>query len=186
MTRLSFSLLLAATLATVGCNKPKPAASTQPEAAATPGAPTGAPASGDVAAAPAGENNGPGGRGPGQGGGQRRTPAERVEQMKTSLGLSDDQAQKITAVFEAQRPAMEALRNDQSLSRDQRREKMEAMRQTMDQQLSSILTPEQKAKWDEERAKMRERFANRQGGGQGGRRGGGENAPQQPAPSPGN
>ncbi len=183
MTRLSFSLLLAGSLAVVGCNKPKPAAAAQPEAAATPAAPAGAPASNTEAAAPTGENNGPGGGGPGQGGGQRRTPAERVEQMKTSLGLSDDQAQKITAVFEAQRPAMDALRNDQSLSQDQRREKMEAMRQTMDQQLSAILTPEQKTKWDEERAKMRERFGNRQGGG---RRGGGQNAPQSPPPAPGN
>lgn len=93
------------------------------------------------------------------------SPEQRIERMKASLGLSQSQADQIAAVFEAQRPAMEAIRNDQSLSREDRRTKMQALRQQMDAQLATILTPEQKAKWDEERAKRR---AQMQGGRPGG------------------
>jgi Spy/CpxP family protein refolding chaperone len=80
-----------------------------------------------------------------------------MEQMLASLNLTADQAQKVQDAMAAQRPAMEALRNDTTLSREQRREKMQALRQTLDAQLSTVLTPEQKAKWDAERAQRRER-----------------------------
>lgn len=184
MTRFPLSLLAASALAFAGCNKPRPAASAQPEAA--PGADAPAAVASNDSSAPAAGGNGPGGGGPRQGGGQRMSPAERVEQMKASLGLSDEQAQKVAAAFEAQRPSMEALRNDQSLSREQRREKMQEMREAMDTQLTGILTPEQKTKWDEERAKMRERFANRQGGGQGNRQNRQGGNGQSGGPSPNN
>ena len=90
--------------------------------------------------------------------------------MLASLNLTADQSQKVQDAMASQRPAMEALRNDTTLSREQRREKMQALRQTLDAQLSTILSPEQKAKWDAERAQRRER---------GGR--GGNNAPGAPA-----
>lgn len=115
------------------------------------------------------------GGGPGQ-----MSVEQRVERMKENLGLSPDQADQIKSAFEAQRPAMEAIRNDQSLSREDRRVKMQALRQQMDAQLATILTPEQKAKWDEERAKRR---AQMQGDRPGGEAPGAGNPP--PAVGPG-
>lgn len=158
-------LLLPASFLILGCEKPAPVEmhpSPTPEASASPAVTRVEPPSDR----PAGPGARPGG-GPGQGGGDR---AQRMEQMLASLNLTADQAQKVQAVMEAQRPAMEALRNDTSLSREQRREKMQALRQGMDTQLSAIMTPEQKAKWDQERAQRRERMGR-----------GGNNAPGAPA-----
>lgn len=72
--------------------------------------------------------------------------------MKADLALTDEQSKQLEAVFEEQRPAMQALRDDESLSREDRREKMREIRQSADAKIAAILTPEQNAKWEEQRA----------------------------------
>lgn len=89
------------------------------------------------------------------------SPGQRTEQLKTSLGLSDEQARAVSALYTAQQPAMMALRDDQSLSREQRREKMQAIRASLNSEVEAILTPEQKVKWEEQRKLMRDRGGNR-------------------------
>lgn len=149
--KIRYLLLLSMSVLVFGCEKPRPVAGNpSPEALAP------APAEKIASAtnAPDASPDRSGGRPP-NGSGDR---VQRMEQMLASLGLTADQTQKVQAVMEAQRPAMEALRNDTSLSREQRREKMQAIRQSTDSQLATILTPEQKAKWDQARAQRRERM----------------------------
>lgn len=89
--------------------------------------------------------------------------------MKTDLGLTDEQAQKIRAIMDGQMASMQALRSDQSLSREQRQAKFAESRQAINAQIEALLTPEQKPKWEElkkkREAEMAQRRANRQQGG---------------------
>ena len=150
--KMRFLCLLSSSALIFGC-KPTPVATTAsptPETSAPP-AVAKAEGSSDQPSAARGRPEGA----PPNGGGNR---GQRMEQMLASLNLTADQSEKVKAVMEAQRPAMEALRNDSSLSREQRREKMQELRQSMDAQLSTVLTPEQKAKWDQERTQRRERM----------------------------
>ncbi|MHA3774734.1 hypothetical protein ACXR0O_24695 [Verrucomicrobiota bacterium sgz303538] len=93
----------------------------------------------------------------------QRTPEEQVKAMKETLKLSDEQAEKVKAVFAKNQEKMKALREDQSLSQEDRRTKMREMFQSIEEELKPILTPEQMTKWKEEREKRR---AQRPGGGQ--------------------
>ena len=90
---------------------------------------------------------------------------ERFDQMKTALGLSEEQAQKARAIIDQQSASMQAMRSDQSLSREQRQEKMTESRNAVASQIGAILTPEQKPKWEElqkkREAERAERRANR-------------------------
>lgn len=95
-------------------------------------------------------------------GGRGRGPT--IEMLTERLGLTADQAGKLKPVLEKQRTQMEALRNDDSLSPEDRRAKMRSIRDETDQAISAVLTAEQKKKWDEARA-------NRGPGGPGARKG---------------
>lgn len=101
--------------------------------------------------------------GGGKGGGDRMQ--RRFDEMKTNLGLSEDQATKIQAIMKEAAPAMQALRDDTSLSQEDRRAKFQELRKQTDEKIGAVLTPEQKTKWE---AAREERRKQRQGGGGGG------------------
>jgi Spy/CpxP family protein refolding chaperone len=82
-------------------------------------------------------------RGEGQRGG------DRIEEMKSTLGLSDDQIAKIKAGSESFRERGRAIRENQSLSDDQRRQQMETLRKDREANLKSYLTAEQIAKFEQ-------------------------------------
>ena len=104
----------------------------------------------------------PGGHRAGAGG--RMNPADRLKNMKEKLGLSDEQTEKIKAIFHKNREKMTGLKD---LKSEERRAKMrEAFKSEMEE-VAAILTPEQKAKWKEEMGKHRS-----EGGGKPGRPGG--------------
>lgn len=108
----------------------------------------------------------------GKGGGRGRGPS--IEMLTEQLGLTKDQAEKLKPAFEAQRAKMEALRNDESLSQEDRRSRMRSIREEGDTAIAAVLTAEQKKKWDELRA-------SRGPGGPGGeRRGAGEGKGERP------
>ena len=98
---------------------------------------------------------------------------ERLSKMKTELGLSDAQVQKIKPLLEANMEKMKAAHDDSSLSEEQKREKMMELRKTGAEAVAAELTPEQKAKFEEE---MKKRRQGGPGGGPGGP-GGGQGGP---------
>lgn len=63
------------------------------------------------------------------------------------LDLTDDQKAKVQPILDAEREKMRALFQDSSLSQDDRRAKMKAIRDDVNAQLKPILTPEQFEKW---------------------------------------
>lgn len=89
------------------------------------------------------------------------SPADRVEKMKESLGLSDEQATKIKGILESEAKEIQALRKDESTPMEQKKEKMKAIRDKNKAEIDAILTDDQRSKADAARAKMSDR---REGG----------------------
>ena len=88
-------------------------------------------------------------------GGGRWTHHDRAEQrmqrMTQMLNLTKDQQEKIRPIFEDQFKQMQVLRQDTSLTPEQRRAKAQEMRKSVHAQISQILTPEQREKLKEMR-----------------------------------
>lgn len=82
------------------------------------------------------------------------------------LQLSEDQKQKIAAVVDDENRQIETLRNDNSLSLEQKQQKVLAIRQSGSPKIKAILTPEQLQKL----AAIQQRMRQQQGGN--------ENSPQ--------
>ena len=80
---------------------------------------------------------------------------DRFARMAQKLNLSQDQQDKLKPILEKQRDQAKAIRNDSSLTQDQKKEKFQALRQDTMAQVNSILTPEQQQQWQQMRAKHR-------------------------------
>jgi len=91
-----------------------------------------------------------------------RTPEERVAAMKESLKLSDEQVAKIKPILVKNQEKTKALREDQNLSQDDRRAKMQEIGKSVEEELKPILTPEQLAKYKEDAEKRRQQRGQRQ------------------------
>jgi len=73
---------------------------------------------------------------------------QRFEQIKTALALTDDQTQKAQAIMDQRHSDMQALRANQTLTREQRMAQAKELRDNADTQIRSLLTPDQQTKWD--------------------------------------
>jgi Spy/CpxP family protein refolding chaperone len=107
----------------------------------------------------------PEGRRPGGPGG-RFSPEERIKHMTETLGLTEDQQTKVKAIFEKNAPAMKELmaKGRENLT-DEDKTKMRELFRAQMEEISALLTPEQKEK---QKAEFEKR------GGPGGRRPGGD------------
>lgn len=80
---------------------------------------------------------------------------DRMARMAKKLNLSQDQQDKLKPIFEKQREQAKAIKNDGSLTPDQKKEKFQALRQDTMAQMNGILTPEQQQQWQQMREKHR-------------------------------
>ena len=108
----------------------------------------------------------------------QRPPGMRgpnFDQLAQQLELTDDQKPKVKSILDAQNQKMRDLRNDTSLAPEDRRPKMQSIREETATQLKAVLTPDQFEKFQ----KMTQR---RRPGGPppGGERPGSTNAPAAP------
>ncbi|WP_298269048.1 hypothetical protein [Geobacter sp.] len=105
------------------------------------------------------------GMGPGKAGRQGKMqmmdPAQRLQRMTTRLGLSEDQKAKILPILEDEAKELKALRDNTTLTRIQKRDKMREIRDRCHDRIKEVLTPEQQKKVDEMREKARERWERR-------------------------
>jgi protein CpxP len=85
-----------------------------------------------------------------------------LDQIAQQLELTDEQKAKVKPILEAQAQKMRELRDDTSLSPEDRRPKMQSIREETTAQMKAVLTPDQFEKWQ----KMAQR--NRRPGGPGG------------------
>ena len=70
-------------------------------------------------------------------------PQRQAEFVSKKLNLSADQTAKLTPIFADRDQKTQALFQDQSLSQQQRHEQMKAIHQNTDQQLATVLSPDQ-------------------------------------------
>ena len=87
-----------------------------------------------------------------------RPPGVRGGPMLEQLNLTADQKPKVQAIMDAQREKMRDLRQETSLTPEDRRAKMKAIHDDTTTQMKAVLTPEQFEKWQKmPPAGMRER-----------------------------
>ncbi len=88
---------------------------------------------------------------------------QRIEQLDKELKLTADQKAKLKTHFEGERKKMQALRDDTSLTREQRQEKMRAGREGLNKEMKTVLTPEQFTTWEkDQKARQEERKKSKQ------------------------
>ncbi len=117
-----------------------------------------------------GRGNGGGGRwGGGQGGEQMR--ARMMEAMTKEVGLTPAQAKQVQAIQASSRPLMRDMFRNPKMSREEKQAQMQQLRAAQQKEMAKILSPDQMAKLDVFRQKMREQWQSRRrerGGGYGG------------------
>ena len=86
---------------------------------------------------------------PAAGGGQRRNPQQMVQQLKDRLNLTDDQVKQLGQIMQDLRTQGQALRQDTSLSDDDRRTKGQALMKSVHDKVRAMLTADQQKIFDE-------------------------------------
>jgi protein CpxP len=86
--------------------------------------------------------------------------AHMRQMMIRKLNLSQQQQDQLKPIFQNQRTQVQAIRQDTSLTPDQKKQKLLALRQDMQTQVNAVLTPEQQQQWAQMKAQARLRMAN--------------------------
>jgi Spy/CpxP family protein refolding chaperone len=81
--------------------------------------------------------------------------ARRLEQMKKDLNLTDDQVASLKKSHEDMAQKFKAIRDDKSLTDDQKKAQLKDLRDQQQNNLKSILTPEQMQKLQQEKTSHR-------------------------------
>jgi hypothetical protein len=109
-----------------------------------------------------GFGSGAGKRGP-RGRGFNRGRESRLEQMKSNLGLTDDQVSKIKAANQGFAPKIKAIRENQSLTPDQKKEQIMTLQKDRQESIKSFLTVEQISKQEQMKGDRKEKEKNKDG-----------------------
>ena len=95
----------------------------------------------------------------------QQSPDERLAQMTKRYNLSADQQTQIKPILADQQQQITALRQDSSLSREDKFAKMSSIREASNTKISAVLNDSQKQKFTEDQQKFQERRQQRGGGG---------------------
>ena len=91
-------------------------------------------------------------------------PAQRTQELTKKLNLTSDQQTKVQGIFQSEHSQMESLRQDTSLSQQDRHAKMMEIHKGTDAQVRALLDSTQQKKWDEMQAKREQWGQNRRHG----------------------
>lgn len=69
--------------------------------------------------------------------------SKRLDKMKTTLNLTDEQVAQLKTQYAATMAKTEKIKNDESLSREQKKDQMKALKTEAKDQHNKIFTPEQ-------------------------------------------
>jgi periplasmic protein CpxP/Spy len=84
--------------------------------------------------------------------------ASRLEWMSKELNLTDDQKAKLKPILADEGKQMQSVKEDTTLSQDQKRDKMKEIRQKTDSQVNDILTPDQQKKYADLKAEQQQKM----------------------------
>lgn len=74
-------------------------------------------------------------------------PDAHLQMLSEKLNLTDEQKTKLKPIFQDQAQQMKAVKDDASLSAEQKETKVKAIRLSFHDQINAVLTPEQQAKF---------------------------------------
>ena len=74
---------------------------------------------------------------------------QHLQMLSEKLNLTDDQKAKLKPILQDQMQQMKAVREDTSLSEDQKHAKMKSIHESLHEQINAVLTPEQQTKFKE-------------------------------------
>jgi protein CpxP len=86
---------------------------------------------------------------------QPQARMERLKAVAKQLNLTHAQEKELIPIMQAEEPKLEAIRNDPSLSRLQKLQRLKAVHDESDPQVKAILTPAQYQQLQEIRQKRR-------------------------------
>src|SRR5438270_6857079 len=86
---------------------------------------------------------------------QEKERGERGEKFAKELNLTPDQQAELKSIRENMRQQAQAIKNDSSLSADQKKAKFKELRKSSHEQMMAKLTPDQQAKFKEMRKEHR-------------------------------
>lgn len=84
-------------------------------------------------------------------------PDAQLKHMTRQLDLSADQQAQIKPILESRQQQMQQLWQDQSMSRDERHQKMQAIQQDTSDKIEAVLNDTQKQKYESMQARMKQR-----------------------------
>ena len=100
--------------------------------------------------------------------GRHQTPDEQVARMTKRYNLSSDQQAQIKPILADQQQQMQALRQDSSLSREDRMAKMKSIRDDSSGKISALLNDSQKQKFAQDQQRRQQQMQERGGAPAGG------------------
>jgi Spy/CpxP family protein refolding chaperone len=77
------------------------------------------------------------------------TVDQQLQRLSDKLNLTDDQKTKLKPILQDQMDQMKAVREDTSLTPEQKRAKMKSTHTSFNEQINAVLTPEQQVKFKE-------------------------------------
>jgi periplasmic protein CpxP/Spy len=80
-----------------------------------------------------------------------------LQMLSEKLNLTDDQKAKLKPILQDQMQQMKVVREDSSLSQEQKRAKMKSIHESLHDQINAVLTPEQQAKFKQMRQEQMEK-----------------------------
>jgi len=78
--------------------------------------------------------------------------------LSEKLNLSEDQKAKLRPLLQDEAQQMRAVRDDSSLSQEQKRAKIKSIHESFQPQINGVLTPEQQAKWKQMKEEAKEQY----------------------------
>ena len=92
----------------------------------------------------------------------RERARDRMQQVAQELNLTEDQKTRLKPIFKKEADKLKALRDDASLTREQRQEKVKAIREEIKREVKPVLTAEQWEKWEKIRQERPQQRQERQ------------------------
>jgi hypothetical protein len=96
------------------------------------------------------------------------SPEQQLDHLSKRLKLTDDEKSKIMPILQDQAQQMQSLRQDTSMSPQDRRAKFQQIHQNTMSQIRPILDESQQKKFDKMMKEQEQRRVEHQGGGPGG------------------
>ena len=100
-----------------------------------------------------------------RGGRRAMDPGARLEQLSKELKLTEEQKAQLQPILEDEQKQFQALRDDNTLTREERRAKFQEIRKSTQERMSSVLTSDQQAKLQKMNENRRRRWDRRGDGG---------------------